>query len=90
MCLSEQIDPGMKKATRRSPEFWRKRWYPNALTKCRLWFTPQRIIPRPAIIAIDILEKRRKDEGANLLVHRCCAFHSAQVTGRSRSAIRAS
>ncbi len=77
MCLSEQIDPGMKKATRRPPEFWRKRWYPNALPKRRLWFTPQRIILRPAIIAIDILEKRRKDESANLLVHRCCAIRAS-------------
>ena len=77
MCLSEQIDPGMKKATRRPPEFWRKRWYPNALPKRRLWFTPQRIILRPAIIAIDILEKRRKDGGADLLVHRCCTIRAS-------------
>ena len=80
--------------TKRRPEgrlsSGRKRCYPNALTKRRLWFTPQRIIPRPAIIAVDILEKRRKDGGADLLVHRCCAFHSAQVIGRSRSAILAS
>jgi hypothetical protein len=48
---------------------------------------PQLIIPRPAIIAVDILEKCRKDRGPDLLVHRCWAFHSAQITGRSRSAI---
>jgi hypothetical protein len=47
-------------------------------------------MPRPAIIAFDILEKRRKDGGADLLVHRCCAFHSAQVTGFSFAAIAAS
>ena len=59
----------MKKATRRPPEFWRKRCYANALPKRRLWFTAQQIIPRPAIIAVDILEKRRKDGGADLFVH---------------------
>jgi hypothetical protein len=58
----------MKKATRRPPEFWRERCYPDALTKRRLWFTAQRIILHPAIIAVDILEKRRKDGGADLLV----------------------
>ena len=67
----------MKKAARKPPEFWRKRCYPNALKKCRLWFTSQRIIPRPTIIAVDILEKRRKDESANLLVHRCCVIRAS-------------
>ena len=48
-------------------------------------------MPRSATIAVDILEKRRREDGGmDLLVRRRCAFHSAQITGHSRSAILAS